>query len=298
MRFRPPRYGLGAAASLLVATAAHAGPQSPTVTQQTRTTVAAAECVGLGQSGGVSFCVAAHLVLPRLLEARRLDLSPWLIEDKRPVPSWQQNSSEAMAYDFVVANAQRTSVEALAGAARRDLTFAHFFEEPDKYRGEIVHVEGVLKRIRRFEPDSLTRKEGVRHLYEGWLFNPQVYGAIPICIVFTDLGPGLEVGESLNVAAVFDGYFFKRYRYEAAGKWRDAPLLIGRQPTLATAPSTPVEAGVSNNTQLVLLFLGVLVGTLFFALGLAVWYRRGDRHVRARLGAMCRVPFVDPSDSV
>ena len=202
-----------------------------------------------------------------------------------------------MAYDYVLSAAQRLPVDAIARAARRDLTFAHFFEEPDKYRGEIVHVDGFLRRVRRFDPDRLTRKEGVRDLYEGWLFNPQLYGANPICMVFTELPPGLQPGEALNVPVAFDGFFFKRYRYDAAGKWREAPLLIGRQPTLATAPLSVVQEGNSNNTQLVLLFLGVLVVTLFFALGLALWYYQGDRRVRARLASSHSVPFVDPSET-
>lgn len=264
----------------------------------TQLTIAGAECIGLAQPTGLFVSLAAHRLYAPAIEARRLDLSPWLIEDKRPVPTWQENASEATAYDYVLSAAQRLPVESLARAARRDLTFAHFFEEPDKHRGEIVHVEGFLKRIRRFEPGRLTRKEGVHDLYEGWLFQPRLYGAVPMCLVFTELPAGLHVGESLDAPVTFDGFFFKRYRYEAAGKWRDAPLLIGRRPVLTAAPATPVEEGVSNNTQLILVFLAVLVGTLFFALGLAWWYHRGDRRVRARLTGMHAVDFVDPSETV
>ncbi len=271
--------------------------EPPIVDAHARAVLAAAECVGLAQPTGWSVNAAAHILYPRRIEAARLDLSPWFIEDRRPVPSWQENASEAMAYDFVLATAQRLPMDSLARAARHDLTFAHFFGEPDKYRGEIVHVEGTLKRLRRFDPDRLTRKEGVRNLYEGWLFNSQLHGSNPICIVVTETPSELQTGEALNVPVAFDGFFFKRYRYEAGGQWRDAPLLIGRQPVVIPAPLTPVAEGVSNNTQLVLLFLVVLVGTLFFALFLAWWYHRGDRRVRERLRPMCQVPFVDPSES-
>jgi hypothetical protein len=183
--------------------------------------------------------------------------------------------------------------ESLTRAARRDLTFAHFFEEPDKYRGEIVHVEGTLRRLRRFDPDKLTAQEGVRDLYEGWLFNSQLYGMHPICLVFSSLPPGLTLGENVNITVAFDGYFFKRYRYQAGDKWRDAPLLIGHSLTILPHPITPVEEGVSNNTQLVLLFVGVLTVTLVAALGLAWWYQRGDRRVRARVASTIATPMVD-----
>jgi hypothetical protein len=261
-----------------------------------RAAVAAAQCVGLALSAGLPAQAGVPYLFRRPVHAARLDLSPWLIEDKRPVPAWQDNASEAMAYDFVLVRANELSVEALAHAARRDLTFAHFFEEADKYRGEIVRVEGVLRRVRRFDPDRLTRKEGVHHVYEGWLFNPKLYGTNPLCLVFTELPPNLHVGEALGVPAAFDGFFFKRYRYQAGDKWRDAPLLIGHSPVLLPAPLTPVEEGLSNNTQLVIVFLGVLAGTLCLALALAWWYHHGDRRLRARLSSTHAIPFVDPSE--
>lgn len=261
-----------------------------------RPALAAAECVGLAQPVGVPAQAGVAFLFRRPPVAIRLDLSPWLIEDKRPVPAWQENASEAVAYDYVLARANELSAEALARAARSDLTFAHFFEEPDKYRGDIVHVEGFLRRVRRFDPDRLARNEGVRDLYEGWLFNPQLYGTNPVCVIFTELPAGLTVGESLNVPAAFDGFFFKRYRYQAGEKWRDAPLLIGHSPALMPVPITPAAEGLSNNTQLVLVFLSVLAGTLLFALGLAWWYHRGDRRLRARLASTHAVPFVDPSE--
>lgn len=228
-----------------------------------------------------------------LAAAAKLDLGAWIIEDRTPVANWQQNSAEATAYVYVLVKAHRSSLESLTQAARRDLTRIHLFEESEKYRGEIVHANGQMLRVRRFDPPALAVNEGVRDLYEGWLFDEASYGAHPICVVFTTLPDGLTVGERMRVPAQFDGYFFKRYRYQAAKGWREAPLLIGRQP-IVMKPQAPDEEEMSQGTMLVMLFLGLLAGTLCLALGLAFWYHCGDRQIRSRLDAARMRQFVEP----
>jgi hypothetical protein len=236
---------------------------------------AVASAVGLGQP--------AILLGVHTSAAEKIDLSPWLIEDRRPVASRQENSSEYDAYNYVLIQAHQISSPVLARGARHDLTFAHLFEEPEKYRGEIVHVEGKLTRLRRFDPPPRAKAEGVAHLYEGWLFDTSAYGAHPMCLVFSELPPGMAVGDKVDYRVAFDGYFFKRYRYRAADRWRDTPLLIGHVPTLLQPPMTVAEEGLSHGTSLVMGFLGLLAGTFVLALGLAWWYQRGDRQIRARL---------------
>src|SRR5581483_1453394 len=89
------------------------------------------------------------------------------IEDRAPVRSADQNYYEARAYDYLLIEAHRAPVQALAKIARRDLTFAHLFEEPERYRGEVVHVEGRLRMLRRFAAPRFAAKQGVATLYEG-----------------------------------------------------------------------------------------------------------------------------------
>ena len=75
----------------------------------------------------------------------------------------------------------------------------------------------------------------MKTLYEGWIFD-DLYIANPFCVLFTELPPGLHVGEKLEYRVGFDGYFFKRYRYkDGQGTVRDCPLFIGR--TLAVQPA-------------------------------------------------------------
>ena len=165
---------------------------------------------------------------------------------------------------------------------RRDVTFAHLFEEPAKYRGQVIHVEGRLRRVRHFDaPKFIQDSHGIRDLYEGWLFEPDVYGANPRCVIFTKCPEGIEVREETDHRVAFDGYFFKRYRYQAGDGWRNAPLFIAPTLTLTSSPSSTDGRGLSIGT-LATGFVGLIVATAATALVLGWWYCRGDRRLRAR----------------
>jgi hypothetical protein len=72
------------------------------------------------------------------------------VEDDAPVRNAADNHDEALAYEYLFHYAAQVPLDALRQAARHDLTFAHLFgPERYKYRGELVHVEGRLKRLPR-----------------------------------------------------------------------------------------------------------------------------------------------------
>jgi hypothetical protein len=174
------------------------------------------------------------------------------------------------------------------------VTFAHLFEEPEKYRGEVIHVDGRLRRVRRFDaPRFIEEALGIKVLYEGWLFEPDVYGANPRCVIFTNLPLGIAVGEDTDHRVAFDGYFFKRYRYKAGDGWRDAPLFIAPTLTVLSSParvsSSPFSAGTLATS-----FVGLIVATAAAAVALGWWYRRGDHIVRARLRLGTRLEPASP----
>jgi hypothetical protein len=234
---------------------------------------------------------------------RRHDSSPQKLnlasraQDRKPIPSAQEDPEEAAAYADTLAAAHRASPAALAQLSRRDVTFAHLFEEPQNYRGQVIHVEGRLRRVRRFDaPKFIEEAHGIKVLYEGWLFEPDVYGANPRCAIFTHLPDGIVVAEDTDYRVAFDGYFFKRYRYKAGDGWRDAPLFIA--PTLTLSPSSSASRISSNPFSAGTLatgFVGLIAATAGLALLLGWWYCRGDRQVRARLSLGNRLTAADPS---
>jgi hypothetical protein len=220
------------------------------------------------------------------------------IKDSAPLPmQWNENLEERWSYNNVLVAAARTPAEAFRRGARPDLTYAHVMQEPAKYRGQVVHVQGTLKQLRRYDPEPQAKAAGVANIYEGWITDPR-YGASPWCVAFTDLPSTVTPGDSIRYTVSFDGYLFKRFRYKARDtikttQWREAPLLIGRTLTVATAPP-PETADNDWAGALVPIFLGLVASSIALAFGLGWWFRRGDRRVRERLAAVAERPFVEP----
>lgn len=235
---------------------------------------------------------ADHDSVPQAPELHLRDRS---IEDRAPMRTRQQNDQEFLAYCDAVVTAHNTTTAALAHSARRELTFAHLFEQPNIYREAVVHFDGVLRRLRHLEAPEFTWSQGVRDLYEGWIFDPQKYGPnANVCVVFTDLPPGLAVAEKMDRQVSFDGYFFKLYRYKAGDGWRDAPLLIGHSIVLQGPVSTSEPASGPLRNGLLVLVLSVIGVTIALVVGLTWWYRHGDRHIRSRLAEVRNLTFVEP----
>jgi hypothetical protein len=203
------------------------------------------------------------------------------IEDKAPVRGAEENLFESQAYNYILVQANRLSPSAFARSARRDVTFAHLFEEPGVYRGQVIHIEGQLRRLRKFNAPRLAANEGVKTIYEAWIFDA-VHTRNAYCVILTELPPGLKPAERMDRYVAFDGYFFKRYRYEAGDGWRDAPLLIGRTLTLQHAPPLP-ESDWSLYKMFLPVFLSSLSAMVVLGVVLTWWFRRGDRRVRASL---------------
>ncbi len=207
------------------------------------------------------------------------------------------NDDEALAFCEALFKANLTSQGAFANSARRDLTFTDLFNTPKKYRGEVVHFEGNLRRVRHSDPPPNARVKGVDHLYEGWAFNMERYGANPVCLVFTELPPGLPVAEKMDRQISFDAYFFKKYRYQSGdsrpGWAREAPLFIGRSPVLAIEKAAPADS-ITWSAPLLVGFLGLVLVTGLVAFGLHWWFRRGDQRLRNRLAQVRQQDFVEP----
>jgi hypothetical protein len=206
-------------------------------------------------------------------------------------------------YAEVLALAHFTSAAAFTRAARHDVTYAHLFNEPEHYRGQVIHITGRLVKVARFDPPPEARGRGVSDLYEAWIMT-DAYGENPACIAFTDLPPGLKVdaARKYNIDVRFDGYFYKRYRYKAydskkANEFRDAPLLIGHTLDGKFGPGAEDEtASESWGQNLIWVFLSVVGGALLGVVALTCWFRYHDRRIRHRLQATRHTEFVPPTE--
>lgn len=214
------------------------------------------------------------------------------IEDGSPVRTESQNPDEYTAYNFVLTHARQFPVVELEAAARRDVTFRDLFLPVRKdFKLELVYLEGRLSRFRSIGPTRQLKEAGIDALYEGWIFPKDQKN--PVCVLTTELPPGLAPQadlnrDTMNVPVGIAGYSFKLMTYESGepsakdasrGKLRQAPLLMGRAFTVLP------ETGRNPSDDWYGTFLPGVIGVAGLiaavATGLALWYRRGDRSVKA-----------------
>lgn len=222
----------------------------------------------------------------------KIDPDPLLgythIEDEAPLRSEEQNEDEHKAYNYTIAKAHKIAPDVLARNSR-PVPFANLIKPVHKdYLLDLIHVEGRLARLEELKSTSFLREsEGIKKLYEGWLFPKGEQ--FPVCILFTELPEGLRPALKLeNTWAAFDGYYFKLMHYESGeekspGKnvWRKAPLLIGHT-IQQQKPPAEEDSGLSFGSMMTLLVVGLSV-IIAVALGLSVWFRRGDRRVQEQV---------------
>jgi hypothetical protein len=222
------------------------------------------------------------------------------IEDGLRIPAYKENPDEYNSYIYMIAHAHDVPQEALAKGANREITYAHLMEQPSRYRGEIVHITGYLKQLRKFDAPRGVWNDGIKVMYEGLIASKDNW-AHRYYVILTEVPPGFKLGDKLDYPVTCDAYFFKRFFLENAKdgtRWR-APLLIGRSVVPVKGPSSgDLEggAGILAGTPIgvVLTWLviaGAFIGALVFLL------RRSDMAVRLRLSEARTVNWVEPGNA-
>jgi hypothetical protein len=211
----------------------------------------------------------------------------------------------------VLEYAREVDPKALHEAARQDLALTALTERPSEYRGVPVYLEGRLKMLTPFDTDPILRDEGIKTVYEGWIFlenSPNKRA----CVIFTELPPNFQTSQKndfrVDCKVECDAYFFKDYRYpiddNGKKKYTYAPLFLGRSFTVTDPNPTPATTGWSQIWISLAIGAGVLVVILVvLIIGLNWWFRRGDRTTQYRLaiarnalfdGAMDGEPAPEP----
>jgi hypothetical protein len=195
------------------------------------------------------------------------------------------SATEKAAYDELLEKVRRTPLQDLERTARTDFAFAVLMLEAERFRGELLTVEGM---VRRCQPIAATSTETASQ--EAWLFTADS-GVNPYRVVFLDGPPGLPFGDDLQppIRVRATGYFFKRYSYATADDFHTAPLLLAKtlvvlqQSVLGTQRTTP------RSRSLTLLAVGILAA--FLTVGVLVQFLGRRRSPRRE------VPPADAGDS-
>jgi hypothetical protein len=206
---------------------------------------------------------------------------------------------EDAVYWQAVRNAALIPADVFTRAAEknRHLTFGHLYENPRRYRGEVVAFDGRLVRLKRLDPPHHAQRRGIRALYEAWVYLDQP-GSHPVCVVMPHKPDGIDEGDNLNHRVSVAGYFFKRYRYisgrlDAAGNNVALNTVLLIAPTclaIGPAPTRGTSLGGGPLWPWAVGFGGVVVA---FMIGMTWWFRRNDRLVQARLQAVRANPFPE-----
>ena len=177
-------------------------------------------------------------------------------------------------YYHLVTIAACSSPHLLEQHAQPNVTFAHLWSDPDKYRGELIYLKGCLRGLKKFEADTSKRLNpaGIKYLYQGDLFTDDSRPN-PYVILVPNVAEGMPLGANLMENVTFAGYFLQLWRYTAAGDVeRAAPLLIGR--ILVWTPAPRQDPASRLNAYLAIAFV-----LLIISMGGAVWAinRRSSR---------------------
>jgi hypothetical protein len=204
-----------------------------------------------------------------------------------PARDWERwQIATYRLYCQAVLQAAQTPPEAFAKSARENafVDWGSMFRNPGKFRGEVIPVKGVLRRLRRIvDPPQGVTRQGITVLWEGWVFT-ETFGSNPVCVILTDLPAGIKEGERLSQGVTFDGYFLMRYRYLSGYGWRDTLLFIAPTLTLTARPSAAVEPGMfSLSGWMFAGMIALFAGTIALVVGLGWWFRRGDQRFRRRV---------------
>lgn len=178
---------------------------------------------------------------------------------------------ELPVYHALLAELRDADLASLNRQARADVSYHAVSEDPGAYRGELLLIEGRMKRLLRF--DAAPNPYGLDRLYEAWVFTVDSDGN-PYRVVCSEVDDGTPEGELKELVPVrLVGRFFKIERYLARhGKTHPAPLVLAKR--LEWVRPTPLE---TNHEALSKWVLGVALG-IAAVLALTLWrISVGDR---------------------
>lgn len=227
---------------------------------------------------------------PQLLHAVRDDRPFPNLSHKLPEQVTLQERAEIRAYAEALVAAAKTPPAAFAHSAKENkwVTWGHLYRQPEKFRGKVIPVKGKLMRLRRMDPPWTARKRlfTLKDMYEGWIFT-ETARANPVCVMFTELPKGVEIGEKVDYKVELNGYFFKRYWYISGEGPRKTLFFIA--PTFRVLPqekdeSTKGPASISETLTGGAIMLVIIGGLTFLVvMGINWWYRRDDARIHNRL---------------
>ncbi len=145
--------------------------------------------------------------------------------------------------------AHRTDPRTFRKASLGPVTYAQLFRQPDAYRGRIVSIAGVVRRVSPIDlPKTST---AFRRYYQAWLW-PTDNPSSPVVVYCLELPQDFPTGMEIAEQAEVTGFFFKRWAYQAGDGLRTAPEILARSLQWQRRPSIAAEPAASWTIPLAL----------------------------------------------
>lgn len=145
---------------------------------------------------------------------------------------------EMPAYWRLMRWARAQSFDELERRADRKVHYRDLWEQPEKYRGKPIRLRLHIIRVTKHE--AAENSADVKDVYEAWGWTDESK-SYPYVVVFSELPPGMKIGDDVRDEGVFVGYFLKVMSYpDALDKLRASPLLMGRMHRAAPGGARPV----------------------------------------------------------
>jgi hypothetical protein len=217
------------------------------------------------------------------------DDAPFVYAGKREMDAVRMRRAleEEKAYNYVLGVAHRQPVERLKKCSLKGVPLENLFHDiRQDYLRELIHLEGQLALVSPMKAtDELREQAGIEHLYECWVF--PTGSTKLVCVVVSELPEGVSPGEDQKLRVAFDAYYFKLWHYETRKvkdpakdpdkhEWHKAPLFLCKTFEVTGA----VAAEPTYTPGMVYGLVGGLAAVALAGLGVALWFRRGDRGVQ------------------
>ncbi|MBU4273167.1 MAG: hypothetical protein KKE86_15405 [Planctomycetes bacterium] len=158
---------------------------------------------------------------------------------------------------------EKTDERKLRKASEGRVTYAQLFRQPAHYRGRLVTISGVVRRVHRIElPEN---KYELRHYFKVLLY-PKIKPPSPVIAYCLRLPKGFTIGMDVSEEVEVTGFFFKRCAYQAKDSLRTAPTILAKTLQWQKRPAMVEEPAVDGR-KLIL----VAVAAALLAL-LTAWY--------------------------
>jgi len=201
-------------------------------------------------------------------------------------------SKGKQALERILAHTATLPAGELPAVSRKQTPYSVIYNDPDKFRGELLHIEGRLVRLQPFDNRAFGNLNDPLDAWEAWIVSPDTRGGLWM-LLLPSKPEGFEdataISTNSKVKVSTEAYFVQRFAYPTDRASEVTLQLVA--PTLSRLPAGPDEVAQADEAafRTSLLFAGgivLVIGVLFF------WFVRTNKTIHGtHLGEIADARF-------